>query len=68
MEWRSFFWAIVFYTCIVDWFRKVTVDVVDRFVAHHGEQSAFPVTNFLQIVTRVWYSTDAGWSARWQTN
>jgi hypothetical protein len=21
-------------TCIVDWFREITVDVVDRFVAH----------------------------------
>jgi hypothetical protein len=68
MEWRSFCWAIVVYTCIVNGFRKVAVDVVDRFVAHHGEQSAFPATNFLQIVTRVLHSTDAGWSARWKTN
>jgi hypothetical protein len=65
MEWGSFCWAIVVYTCIVDGFRKVAVDVVD--IAHEWKQSAFPVSNLLQIVTRFWHSTDAGRSTtRWR--
>jgi hypothetical protein len=45
-------------------FSEITVDIVDSFVAHDREQSASPVADSLQIVTRSGHSTDAGRSAR----
>jgi hypothetical protein len=42
---------------------EITVDVVDRFVAHDWVQSTFSVANFLQIVTRFWHPADAGSSS-----
>ena len=61
--------SFVSFTWIVDGFGEIAVDVVDRFVAHDGVQSAFSVANFLQIVTRFWHSVDAGRSnVRCQVN
>ena len=59
----------VSFTWIVGGFGEIAIDVVNRFIAHDWEQSAFSVANFLQIVTRFWHSTDAGRSStRCQVN
>jgi hypothetical protein len=52
------------FTCIIDWFGEIAVDVVDRFGAHDWVQSAFSVADSVQIITRFWNSANADSSAR----
>ena len=67
MDWLNYFH--VSFTWIVGGFGEIAVDVVDRFIAHDWEQSAFFVANFLQIITRFWHSADTvSSSARCQVN
>ena len=47
------------WTHLIDWFCEIAVDVVDCFVAHDRVQSAYGVSNALQIVTRFGHSANA---------
>ena len=52
------------FTCIINWFGEVTVDIVNCFVAHDWVQSTFSVANFMQIVTQLLAFGRCWWKQR----